>query len=66
MLAAGKFPVIRRVLGSKLQRMEFASAEEKAASGRLVKVIDNPPEQRNRYSLSDADAIEAAKPRLTA
>ena len=60
-LAEGKFPVIRRVLGSKLQRMEFASAAEKAASGRLVKVIDTPPEQRNRYSLTDADAIELAK-----
>jgi pyruvate,water dikinase len=60
-LAEGKFPVIRRALGSKLQRMEFATPAEKAASGRLVKIIDTPPEQRNRYSLSDADAIELAK-----
>jgi pyruvate,water dikinase len=60
-LRAGKFPVIRRVLGSKLQRMEFASAEEKAASGRLVKVIDTPPEMRNRYSLTDADVVELAR-----
>ncbi|MFY9510431.1 MAG: phosphoenolpyruvate synthase [Rubrivivax sp.] len=60
-LAAGKFSVIRRVLGSKLQRMEFASAAEKAASGKLVKVIDTPPEQRNRYSLNDNDAIELAR-----
>jgi pyruvate,water dikinase len=61
MLAAGKFPVIRRSLGSKLQRMEFATPQEKADSGRLVKVLDTPPEQRNRYSLSDADAIELAR-----
>mgnify|MGYP001133519332 CR=1 FL=1 len=60
-LAAGKFPVIRRVLGSKLQRMDFTSADEKAASGKLVKVVDTPPEQRNRYSLTDADVIELAK-----
>ncbi|MBZ8140591.1 phosphoenolpyruvate synthase [Rubrivivax gelatinosus] len=60
-LAAGKFPIIRRVLGSKLQRMEFASDAEKAASGRLVKIVDNPPEQRNRYSLADADVVELAK-----
>jgi pyruvate,water dikinase len=60
-LAAGKFPVIRRALGSKLERMEFASAQEKAATGRLVKVIDTPPEQRNRYSLADADVIELAR-----
>ena len=61
MLAAGKFPVIRRSLGSKLQRMEFATPQEKADSGRLVKVLNTPPEQRNRYSLSDADAIELAR-----
>jgi pyruvate,water dikinase len=60
-LTAGKFPVIRRALGSKLERMEFASAQEKAATGRLVKVIDTPPEQRNRYSLADADVIELAR-----
>jgi len=60
-LAAGRFAVIRRVLGSKLQRMEFASEAEHAASGRLVKVVDTPPEQRNRYSLNDADVTELAK-----
>ncbi|MBG6082591.1 phosphoenolpyruvate synthase [Rubrivivax gelatinosus] len=60
-LAAGKFPIIRRVLGSKLQRMEFASDEERAAGSRLVKVVDNPPEMRNRYSLADADIVELAK-----
>ncbi len=60
-LRAGKFAVIRRVLGSKLQRMEFASAQEKADSGRLVKVVDNPPELRNRYALSDADVTELAR-----
>ncbi len=60
-LAAGRPAVIRRVLGSKLQRMEFASPEEKAATGKLVKVIDTPPEQRNRYSLNDADVTELAK-----
>ena len=60
-LTAGRFAVIRRVLGSKLQRMEFASAQEKAESGRLVKVVDNPPEMRNRYALSDADVSELAR-----
>jgi pyruvate, water dikinase len=63
-LAAGRFPVIRRVLGSKLQRMEFASAADRAnpaLGSRLVKTLDTPPEQRNRYSISDADAIELAR-----
>ena len=53
--------MIRRVLGSKLQRMGFASAEDRAASGRLVQITDTPPEQRNRYSLTDADVIELAR-----
>ncbi len=60
-LKAGKQAVIRRSLGSKLIRMEFASAEEKAASGKLVRTVDTPPEQRNRYSLTDADVTELAR-----
>ena len=60
-LAAGKFPVIRRSLGSKLIRMEFATPEEKARDGKLVRTVDTPPEQRNRYSLADADVVELAK-----
>lgn len=60
-LKAGKLAVIRRNLGSKLIKMTFASPEEKAASGKLVKTEDTPPEQRNRYSLNDADVTELAK-----
>ena len=60
-LKAGKFPIIRRNLGSKLIRMEFATEQERASSGRLVRTVDNPPEQRNRYSLNDADVIELAR-----
>ena len=60
-LAAGKFPIIRRVLGSKLQRMGFANAEDQAQAGRLVSVADTPSEQRNRYSLNDADIVELAQ-----
>jgi pyruvate, water dikinase len=60
-LQAGRPAVIRRVLGSKLQRMEFASAEQRAAHGRLVHIVDTPPEQRNRYSLSDADVTQLAR-----
>ena len=60
-LAAGKVAVIRRSLGSKLIRMEFATPEEKAKDGRLVRTVDTPPEQRNRYSLNDADVTELAR-----
>ncbi len=61
MLAAGNKAVIRRNLGSKLIQMVFSTPEEKAASGKLVKTIDVPTEQRNRYSLSDADVEQLAR-----
>ena len=64
-LRAGKLAVIRRALGSKLIRMEFASDAERAASGRLVRTVDTPTEQRNRYSLNDADVTELAGYALT-
>jgi pyruvate, water dikinase len=60
-LRAGKFPIIRRSLGSKLIRMEFASEQQRAADGHLVRTVDTAPEQRNRYALSDADVIELAR-----
>jgi len=61
MLKAGKRAVIRRNLGSKLIQMVFSSAEEKAASGKLVKTVDVPTELRNRYSLTDADVEQLAQ-----
>ena len=61
MLAARKRAVIRRTLGSKLIQMVFTSADEKAASGKLVKTIDVPTEQRNRYSLTDEDVEQLAR-----
>jgi pyruvate,water dikinase len=60
-LKNGKLAIIRRNLGSKLIRMEFASPEEKAAAGKLVKTVDTVPEQRNRYSLNDAEVTELAQ-----
>jgi pyruvate, water dikinase len=61
MLKAGKRALIRRNLGSKLIQMVFASAEEKTATGKLVQTIDVPTEQRNRFSLTDADVEQLAK-----
>ncbi|MBS0467859.1 MAG: phosphoenolpyruvate synthase [Proteobacteria bacterium] len=60
MLKAGNKAVIRRNLGSKLIQMVFASAEEKAATGKLVKTTDVATELRNRYSLSDAEIEQLA------
>ncbi|MGA4046069.1 phosphoenolpyruvate synthase [Ralstonia nicotianae] len=56
-LAAGKYPIIRRSIGSKLIKMEFTQAGEE---GR-VKTVDVPGELRNRYSLVDEDVVELAK-----
>ena len=61
MLAAGKRSVIRRNLGSKLIEMVFASAQEKASSGKLVKTTDVPTELRNRYSLTDDEVEQLAR-----
>jgi pyruvate,water dikinase len=60
MLRAGKRALIRRSLGSKLIQMLFASPNEQALSGKLVKTIDVPTEMRNRYSLSDSDVEKLA------
>lgn len=57
-LQSGKYPIIRRQIGSKLIRMEF---DLEKASGRSVRTVDVAPEQRNRYSLNDDDVIELAK-----
>jgi pyruvate, water dikinase len=60
-LRGGKKAIIRRNLGSKLIKMEFATPEEKAATGKLVRTVDVTTEQRNRYSLSDDDVTELAR-----
>ncbi|HEY8047810.1 MAG TPA: phosphoenolpyruvate synthase [Ramlibacter sp.] len=59
MLKAGKKAVIRRNLGSKLIQMVFADAGD--ASGKLVKTTEVPLEQRNRYSLTDAEVEQLAR-----
>ncbi|RZI81375.1 MAG: phosphoenolpyruvate synthase [Rubrivivax sp.] len=64
-LRSGKKALIRRNLGSKLIKMEFATAAEKAASGKLVRTVDTAPEHRNRYSLTDEDVLELAQYALT-
>jgi pyruvate, water dikinase len=60
-LKAGKHAIIRRNLGSKLIKMEFASPDEKADSGKLVRTVNTATEHRNRYSLVDADVAELAR-----
>lgn len=57
-LDAGKFPIIRKTLGSKLIRMEF---ETDASVGRTVRTVDVDPDDRRRFAITDEDVIELAK-----
>ncbi len=59
MLAAGKFPIVRRSLGSKLVRMVYA--EPAGADGRSVRTEDVPDADRHRFSLTDDDVLELAR-----
>ncbi|AKJ68203.1 phosphoenolpyruvate synthase [Pandoraea thiooxydans] len=56
-LQQGKYPIIRRTIGSKLIKMEFTQPGE---AGR-VKTVDVPLEMRNRYAINDSDTVELAK-----
>jgi pyruvate,water dikinase len=57
MLEAGKLPIIRRNIGSKLIKMEFTG---EAKAGRSVRTVDVPIELRNRYSLNETEIAELA------
>ncbi|MFY8120254.1 MAG: phosphoenolpyruvate synthase [Burkholderiaceae bacterium] len=61
MLAAGKFPIIRRSLGSKLIKMEFEPAAQAGAGGRTVRTVDVADADRHRFSLTDEDVLELAR-----
>ena len=57
MLAAGKFPVIRRSLGSKLVKLVYASG----ATARSTVTVEVPAPDRDRFCITDADTIELAR-----
>src|SRR5205085_1019802 len=58
MLERGKPAIVRRALGSKLQKMVFASSRQAGKSTRTVEV---PEEERQRFSLTDAEVLELAR-----
>ncbi|MCS6944572.1 MAG: phosphoenolpyruvate synthase [Sutterellaceae bacterium] len=62
MLAAGKYPIVRRTLGSKLIKMEFDSS---AHESRRVRTVAVPDEQRHRFCLTDDDVLELARYAVT-
>jgi len=59
MLAAGKLPIIRRSLGSKLIKMEFDP--EADGNGRTVRTVEVSEADRDRFCLSDDEVIELAR-----
>src|SRR6185295_11409418 len=58
MLAAGKPAILRRRLGSKLQKMVFSG---ESSAGRSVRTEDLPAADRDRFSLSDSDVLELSR-----
>jgi pyruvate,water dikinase len=61
MLRENRRAVIRRSLGSKLQRMEFAGPTEGHEIRGSVRVVDTEPDQRNRFSIPDDQVLELAR-----
>lgn len=57
-LKAGKRCVIRRTLGSKLIKMEFDQTRQ---AGRSVRTLDTSTQERQRFSINDAEAEELAR-----
>ena len=58
MLEAGKPAVIRRTLGSKLQKMVFTQS---TSAGNSVRTEEVCPADRQKFSLTDAEVLELAR-----
>ncbi len=58
MLEQGRPAIVRRALGSKLEKMLFAGS---AAAGRSTRVVEVGPEERARFSLADPEVLELAR-----
>ncbi|MGQ0651288.1 MAG: phosphoenolpyruvate synthase [Betaproteobacteria bacterium] len=58
MLERGRAAIVRRSLGSKLQKMVYAAA---SAAGKSTRVIDVPAAQRHAFSLKDEEVLELAR-----
>jgi len=58
MLEQGRPAIVRRALGSKLEKMLFAGLAE---AGRSTRVVEVGPEERARFSLTDPEVLELAR-----
>ena len=56
-LSNGKYPVLKKALGSKLIQMKFADSGKNNG----VETIEVPTEMRNMFSITDQEAIELAQ-----
>ena len=61
-LAAGRPAILRKSVGSKASRMILGDARE---GGEWTRVVDVPPEERMKFSLTDAQAEELARYAVT-
>jgi pyruvate, water dikinase len=62
MLEKGRPAIVRRKLGSKLQKMIFA---DQVAAGRSTRTVEVEEAERHRFSLSDADVLDLARYAVT-
>jgi pyruvate,water dikinase len=58
MLEKGRPAIVRRGLGSKLQKMVFGKSDK---AGKSTRVMDVPEAERNSFSLSDGEVLELAR-----
>src|SRR5512134_364157 len=61
MLERGRPAIIRRGLGTKLQKMRFGDATR---AGGSVRIVDVPALERDRFSINDADVLELGRAAL--
>jgi pyruvate,water dikinase len=59
-LRSGHAPILRRTLGAKAIKMVYADP----GSNERVRTVDVPADDRNRFSITDADILELAKQAL--
>src|SRR5260221_8178412 len=58
LLERGKPAIVRRALGSKLQKMVFGASRE---AGKSTRTVDVPESERRKFSLADGEVLELAR-----
>jgi pyruvate,water dikinase len=58
LLEKGRPAIVRRALGSKLQKMVFGKSDK---AGKSTRTVDVPEAERNRFSLKDEEVLELAR-----